>query len=213
MAKKQVNPNEGKFTSDYLSIDEFTRLLDCLDKDKEYFWETYALVQFCTGLRISDVRTLTWGDMLQEEFDKHEIKTGKKRDIFVADELIIARLRDLYIKQGKPGANKLILASGKTSNTGTAVSAQYINRVIKTWKEKYNLKVGNFSSHSFRKTFGRCVYDSYEGASREDALLLLCDIFNHTKVEVTKRYLGIRKSEIKKVYSNLLSGHHHQGLL
>lgn len=52
-------------TADYLPYKEFLRLLDALDRDREYLGETYCWLSFCTAFRASDVRTLNgrmcWG--------------------------------------------------------------------------------------------------------------------------------------------------------
>ena len=65
-------------TSDYLPIEEFNRLCECLRKDKLYTWELYCRVAFCTALRASDVLTLRWSDILDtEELVKIEQKTKR----------------------------------------------------------------------------------------------------------------------------------------
>ena len=51
-------------TSDYLEYSEYQRLLDCLHKDGEFFWELYARLGFCTACRSSDVLNLRWEDIL-----------------------------------------------------------------------------------------------------------------------------------------------------
>lgn len=65
--------------SDYLPIGELKRLLDRLHKDKKYMWELYVRVSFCTALRVSDVLSLTWADILHKSsLNKREQKTGKR---------------------------------------------------------------------------------------------------------------------------------------
>lgn len=207
MTKKNENLNQGVRTSDYMPIEEYKRLLKCLDDDKKYFWETYVLLQFSTGLRISDVRKLTWAEMLRSKFNISETKTGKVREIFIADPEVEDLLFELYKKMGEPDLNEVILSTNNTCNKGknTAVSSQYINRTIKKWKTEYHIDIENFSTHTFRKTFGRRVYDAYEDGDKMQALILLSEIFHHSSINVTKRYLGIRKDEIKKCFAHLLT--------
>lgn len=74
---------KGKLTTaDYLPIEEFSYLIDCLHNDKEYIWELYCRLSFCTALRASDVLSLTWETILHKEyFDITEQKTKKSRRI------------------------------------------------------------------------------------------------------------------------------------
>jgi integrase len=69
---------------------------------------------------------------------------------------------------------------------------------MKEWKDKYNIQVGNFSSHSFRKSFGREYWDKNNCSDK--ALTLLSEIYNHSDVSITRRYLGIRDEEVSEVY-------------
>lgn len=62
---------------------------------------------------------------------------------------------------------------------------------MKEWKAKYKLDIENFSTHTFRKTFGRYVYDTSENKS--EALLLLNRIFNHSNIEITKYTSALEK--------------------
>lgn len=65
-------------TADYLPIEVFRKLLDDLERDHEYLWETYCWLSFCTAFRASDVRTLQWRDVLRrQELVRIEKKTGK----------------------------------------------------------------------------------------------------------------------------------------
>ena len=57
------------------------------------------------------------------------------------------------------------------------------------------------STHFMRKSFGRKVYSNNNES--EHALVLLMDIFNHSSLQITKRYLGIRQEEIYDVYDGI----------
>ena len=69
-------------------------------------------------------------------------------------------------------------------------------------KKKYKLHIGNFSCHSLRKTFGRQVYNMNSDNS-ELALVKLMELFNHSSVSITKRYLGLRQEELLNTYDCL----------
>ena len=80
---------------------------------------------------------------------------------------------------------------------------QRINVLLKDIKKRYNLKtVKNISSHSLRKTFGRHIYERAD-SNGEVALAMLSELFNHSNIAITKRYLGLRKEEIMQCYDLL----------
>ena len=68
-------------------------------------------------------------------------------------------------------------------------------------KTKYRLKIENFSTHTFRKTFGRYVYDTNNHSA--ESLILLNKILNHHSIQVTKTYIGITQEEIAGVYASI----------
>ena len=88
------------------------------------------------------------------------------------------------------------------SQKGTVFTIQRINVILKEIKKKYRLKVKNFSCHSLRKTFGRQVYNM-NSENSELALVKLMELFNHSSVSITKRYLGLRQEEILQTYDCL----------
>ncbi len=55
---------------------------------------------------------------------------------------------------------------------------------------------------SLRKTFGRQVYNMNSDNS-ELALVKLMELFNHSSVTITKRYLGLRQEELLNAYECL----------
>ena len=184
--------------SDYLPMEDYKKLLYLLHKNRQYLWELYARLAFCTALRVSDILPLTWSDILHKgSLTKSEKKTGKVRKIpFNLN--IQTRIEELYMLLKRPNPNELIF---KSKFTGTSISPQYLNRIMKEWKIKYKLNIENFSTHTFRKTFVRYVYDTSENKS--EALLLLNRIFNHSSVEITKVYICIRKDEINSIFDSI----------
>ena len=60
---------------------------------------------------------------------------------------------------------------------------------------------GNVSTHMFRKTLGNRVLklNNYSNQS----IVLLMELFGHSSMGITKRYLGIREKEVMGVYESL----------
>ena len=149
-------------------------------------------------MRISDILALRWEQILStEEFTIIEKKTGKKRVLRLNSQLQ-QHIQECY-EQIKPiGIKAPILVSQK----GTVFTIQRINVILKEIKRKYRLKVKNFSCHSLRKTFGRQVYNM-NSENSELALVKLMELFNHSSLAITKRYLGLRQEEILETYDCL----------
>ncbi len=150
------------------------------------------------GLRISDLLRLKWEDFLdKEEFVLTEKKTGKSREIKINDQLQ-RHIRDCYHQIQPRSMDRYIFTSQKNS----VFSIQRINVIFKTLKNRYDLSIQNFSTHSMRKTFGREIFNK-SGTNAELALVKLSQLFNHSNVTTTRRYLGIAKEEMMETY-NLL---------
>ena len=85
--------------------------------------------------------------------------------------------------------------------TGKPYSLEYINRLLKVFKVRYRLPIRAFSTHTFRKAFGRYVYELM-GRSAE-GLILLNQIFRHSNLETTRRYIGLAQEDIDKVFDSI----------
>ena len=178
-------------TADFLLWDEAMNLTRKLAKDGNYKMSLLIALGCFTGLRISDILSLRWNQILDtDEFTIIEHKTKKKRTIRVNLQLK-KHIKDCYEHIEPVGINAPILISQK----GTVFSIQRINGVLKEIKKKYRLQIGNFACHSLRKTFGRQVYNMNNDSS-ELALVKLMELFNHSSVSITKRYLGLRQEEL-----------------
>ena len=174
-------------------------LIHRLYKDGDY---TMSLLIGCGcffGLRISDLLSLKWGQILSEDgmFTLIEKKTGKRRTIKV-NQNFKKHIKDCHDALGIVDDERPCFISRK----GTVYTTQRINVKFKYIKTRYGLKIGNFTTHSCRKTMGRKVFES-AGEQAEVALVRLMELFNHSSVAITKRYLGIRQEELMETYDLL----------
>ena len=185
-------------TADYLVWSDAMNLIRKLAKDGNYKMSLLIAIGCFTGLRISDILALRWNQILGvDEFTIIEKKTSKQRTLRLNPQLQ-KHIQECY-EQIKPiGVKAPILVSQK----GTIYTVQAINRILKDIKKKYRLKIKNFSCHSLRKTFGRQVYNM-NSENSELALIKLMELFNHSNVAITKRYLGLRQEEILETYDVL----------
>ena len=183
-------------TADYLIWSDAMNLIRKLAKDENYKISLLIALGCFTGLRISDILALRWKQILNtEEFTVVEKKTSKVRTIRLNPQMQ-QHIKDCYEQINPIGAPILV------SQKGTVFTVQRINIILKEVKKRYRLKVKNFSCHSLRKTFGRQVYNMNSDNS-ELALVKLMELFNHSNVAITKRYLGLRQEELLNTYDCL----------
>lgn len=185
-------------TSDYMEWDTMLNLVRRLYKDGKYRMSLLIGCGSFFGLRISDIRTLTWSMLLDDDhFCLNEKKTGKRRVVKINAEFqehIKACYKALNIQDKD---EKCFLSHKKMVFT-----TQRINVLFKEIKKKYNLKIEHFSTHTMRKTFGRKVFES-AGENANMALMRLSELFNHSSPSITKIYLGIREKELLETYDLL----------
>lgn len=153
------------------------------------------------GLRVSDLLRLRWEDLLSDEFVINEQKTGKTRTLRVSSSLM-KHAKRCRKELGNPTLDSYVFVQAKGDKP---ISRQTVDLMMKKVKVKYKVKSAKvFSSHTLRKTFGRRIWLQECDKGRGDqALLLLCDVFGHSSIAITKRYLGIRQEEILSVYNSL----------
>jgi integrase len=184
-------------TADYLNFDETTsKALKIIKQGKDSKLGFLVIVGINVGLRISDLKKLTFEDFEQDSINLIEGKTKKRRTIRINDNIkeALVLLKAVSLINNGP----VFLAK-----TNKFYSVQYINRWLKTnfgmnCNKKKKL---NISTHSLRKTFARKAYES--ATNKESVLIFLSEIFNHSSIGLTKRYLGIRQEELDDIYMSL----------
>ena len=185
-------------TADYLPWDSMLNLVRRLYRDGDYRMSLLIGCGCFFGLRISDLLTLNWDMLLSgETFTVIEKKTGKRRVIRINPTFADHIAKCFKSLQITDDTEPCFL-----SRTKTVFSVQYLNRRFKDIKQKYGLKIDHFSTHSLRKTFGRKVVES-AGMNAEMALIRLSELYNHRDVATTRRYLGLRQSELLETYALL----------
>lgn len=185
-------------TSDYMEWDSMLSLIRRLYRDGNYRMSLLIGCGSFFGLRISDLLTLTWSMLLNDDnFVINEKKTGKRRQVKI-NKGFQKHIRDCHDALNITNDNQRCFLSQKK----VVFSTQRINVLLKEIKAKYRLKIEHFSTHSLRKTFGRKVYES-SGNDAAMALMRLSELFNHSSPRITKIYLGIRQEELLSTYDML----------
>lgn len=176
----------------------------CLLKDyflekKEYRNYTMITLGINTPLRISDMLLLTWQDVFIESrgrWRQHitvvEQKTGKTSVIALNNSAISAL--DLLYQHVLPSPTDYIFKSRNAKNKPISRSRAY--SIIRTAAEEIGLEE-RIRCHSLRKTYG---YHAWKNGVPPAVIM---DIYNHSSIEITKRYLSINQDEKDSVTLSL----------
>ena len=187
-----------KTKADFIEWNKLQSLILKLERDNETKFALLISIGIFTGLRISDILTLRWNDIIDKDFmEVIEKKTKKYRKVRINQNLKDTINR---IYKNEFSKNELVFLNRfKTSS----ISVQYVNRRLKELAEQYKIskEPGTIKSHSLRKSFGRRVFENNDNS--EKSLILLSEMFNHSSIKTTKVYLGIREKEMFDIYDNL----------
>ena len=188
-----------KTTTTSMEWDQFKSLISKLERDGEYKFCLLISVGVFTGLRVSDLLQLKFNQFIGTDFlNIIEKKTKKDRRIKINSDLkdIVERIK---LKMNVADDDQFIFVN----KYGTKpIDKSYVNVKLKELFKKYDINLeGNVSSHLFRKTLGNRALklNNYSNES----IILLMELFNHSSPITTKRYLGVRNSEIESIYDSL----------
>lgn len=155
---------------------------------------------FYTGLRISDMLQLRWDDLESSVLEIEEQKTSKFRKIDFNKKLQVIIKEVRYIVQPQ-SANQLIFKGKRGPNRNKPLTVVGANNRIKQIFKRFDIITQNPSSHTLRKTFALRVYEVNQRS--EDALILLSEMFNHSNISITRKYIGITQERITNVYLSI----------
>ena len=142
------------------------------------------ILQANLGLRISDVLKLKPSTFKNDKLEVIEKKTGKLQYRTInrnLKELIYEYALENNIKSN----DYLIQVKVRAIQKQLSIIANYLN-------------LTNISSHSFRKLFGVTVYNQTNGN-----IELLKELFNHSNISTTQRYIKVSQKQIDEVSSSI----------
>jgi len=164
------------------------------DKGQVRNWVLTTMGVF-SALRISDILRLSCDDVysfqsgsvrIRNTISLKEQKTEKCKRVALNKEVIKAL--KAYMPEARPG-KPLIL----NPRTGKAISRIQAYRLIQSAAEAVGIE-GKVSCHSLRKTFG------YHAWKNGVSPAVIMEIYNHSSLAVTRRYLGVSQSDMNEVY-------------
>ena len=155
----------------------------------------WVLTTMCvfSALRISDVLRLSCDDVynfrtgaIRTTITLNEQKTKKPKRVALNKHVIKAL--KAYQPEAKPGMPLILNA-----NTGKAISRIQAYRLIQSAAAAVGIE-GKVSCHSLRKTFGYHAWK--DGVSPA----IIMEIYNHSSLAVTRKYLGVTQADMNEVY-------------
>lgn len=178
-----------------------------IEKMKEYYltkknYRDYTLfvIGINTALRISDLLHLKWLDVYDTQtrryknhIDIYEQKT-KKHAVIALNSSCISAFKLLKKKKPFQHADEYIFCSGPRRYEPLSRNRAY--HIIKEAAEANHVE-GNISCHSLRKTFG------YHAWKMGTPTALIMNIYNHSSIEITKRYLSIYQDDKDALYNSM----------
>ncbi len=177
-------------TSDFLSPDELHRLIRYFHRIKNPRMSLLIEMGSKTLLRYSDLKRITWNDVLgKETLPLNEKKTNKRREITLGVTLR-ERIETTYKGLGNPNMDENIFQ----------YTLQYTNLLLKQGGRDCKIRNKNISTHSLRKSGSRYIWES-NGCS-DEYLIKLSQILNHSSTSITRVYLGVSKEEIRDIYES-----------
>jgi len=155
-------------------------------------------VGFYSGLRFSDILKINRTNIIRHGFKIRAKKTGK-----------------IELRPFPPGFYDLLkecniiitsLPKGRLFGAKTNKDIDISSQVVAIDFKKYCKAAGvsdtyDVSTHTLRKTFARRLYDIADNKS--NVLIYICQMFNHSDVSITLRYIGVTKEEIQDLVMNI----------
>lgn len=199
-----------------LQWNEAQSLLNNLIAEKRYNTALMCSTGFFWGLRIGDILSLTWGQIIQQELTIIEQKTSnrkkkvhttpKKRTLTHSEKSYAFVKIALDALPVKPDKEDFVFIPSRNlkGRERQQISVTAANKRIRESLEKYAIKTKNPSSHTLRKTFARKIYD--DSNDKGKALVELMDILNHSSLTNTKKYIGLTAQRKKETYESIGGG-------
>ena len=192
-------------------IDVFDkRIEEAPDKDKKWIAhrnKMLFLIGINLGIRASDLCNLKYSFFMNDDgtFKEHyslKPKKTRKTNKFVKlyfNQTVKKAITNYIDEYNVDNLDEYLFKSRK----GGAITEKSLWKIIVDAANDAGLE-GNYGSHTLRKTFGFWVYHNAE--DKNNALVILQTIFNHSSPAITSRYIGLTDNEISDVFNTLNLG-------
>lgn len=176
---------------DYISWNEASSLIRCLEREHNYRVSLLVFVSLHTGMRINDILRLRWCDIINvPALCFTESRTSKNRTILLTPEMEEYFLTS-YKRIKKPVLTEYCFLSQKKN----VYTVQRVNQLLKTHSTKCDIKNVSVTTNTLRKTFGRELFFKIGW----EAIIFLMEYFSHPSIQFTLEYLQL-ESESDKMF-------------
>jgi len=152
-----------------------------------------------TGYRANEFLRLKVGDVqhlkTDDQLELRETKTGKARRVSL-NQITIRSIQQWISCHPDTDARSPLFVSRKFSS---ALSVSTVCNLVKGWCREADL-IGNFGSHTLRKTWGYHQLRNNPSTSPHMVLPLLMEAYGHATQRQTLEYLCIEPDEIRELY-------------
>ena len=167
-------------------------VLDIADYLKGKSQRDYVMFMFgiYSGLRICDILQFRVRDVRGKDYIvRREKKTRKEKRFPINKNL--KKILEEYTRDKK---DYEFLFKGPNA-PNRPITRQQAYNILSAAGKKFGLE--SIGTHTLRKTFGYHLYKQTNDAA------LLMDIFNHSDIHITLRYIGVNQDCKDKAYNNL----------
>lgn len=173
-------------------IRNMTTVLDIADYLRDQNERNYIMFMFgiYTGLRICDILKLKVRDVKgKNAIYMREKKTNKEKKFAINSEL--KKILDVYLADKKDW--EYLIPSPNYADK--PISRQQAYNIMSEAGHAFG--IDNIGTHTLRKTFGYHMYQQ-----THDAVILM-QIFNHSDIGITLRYIGVIQDDKDKAIRGL----------
>lgn len=187
------------------------RIVEAPDENKKQIAsrnKMLFLVGINLGVRASDLCGLKYNFFFKEDGTfkdgyklqpKKTKKTGKFVPLYFNDTIKKA-ITEYLNNYPMESMDEYLFKSRKGNGHITEIA---LGKIIKDAAKEIGIE-RNICSHSLRKTFGYFIYHKAE--DKNNALIILQKIFNHSSPAMTSKYIGLMDEEIEDVFNTLNLG-------
>ena len=189
-------PKQEKPLPVFLSVDDMFRLLGSVQGIGALEIRDRAMLEvfYSTGIRVSELVGLNWGDIDFQLGILRVMGKGSKERIVPVGEVALQALRDYGIEQGKKWGRA---AKGETpvflNRLGKKITTRSVARIVEKHLRATGIPV-RMGPHGLRHTFATHLLNS--GAD----LRVIQEMLGHASLSTTQRYTHVNLDQLTAVY-------------